>query len=167
MFKKAKLASCVLLLGLTGCAKTAHYPMGKGDGIAQKALSYVGSTDWAYDQTKRPHDRRFEVYKAGCWKCNVFVADVLHDVGITPPGTDDQEKNVYATSGRWAIRAKHWKNSDVPNFKKVSFMQKGDIVSDGVHCGIAINSTHTVAAGKTVVYEGEDLCDGVIKRYEG
>ena len=150
-----KLAGVALLLCLTGCNKAAYLNMGKEDDIAETAEKYIGSTDWARDGSKYPNDDKEKkfFYPKGSWKCNLFVNDVLYDSGIEPP----------KTNGGWPITASMWTRS-VAGWGTVSSQQRGDVVSDGSHCGIAISSARTVAAGENRVYEGSDI-SGTIQRH--
>ena len=108
----------------------------------------------------RDPDKNPYVFREKSWKCNLFVHDVLHESGIKPP----------LTSGGWPITASMWKDDDVPGFSKVDSQQKGDVVSDGVHCGIAIDSHQTViGAGQETVNTKYPFYDGehpTIQRYE-
>ncbi|AWN81604.1 hypothetical protein [Candidatus Cardinium hertigii] len=79
---------------------------------------------------------------------------MLYNVGITPPLTSD---------GKWPITANMWTGS-VSGWTKASTQQKGDIVSDGNHCGIAVDSTYTMAAGTNKIYMDQDIKGGTIQR---
>lgn len=152
MIKKTKLARFVLLLALNGCAKTAYYPMGKGDDIASQAESNRGSTKWAQDVKKTANDGSC-TFQVGDPKCNLFVYDMLHNTGIAPPKT-----------GIWPITASMW-TSSVPGWSVVNTQQRGDVVSNGKHCGIATDGTYTISAGTRKVYKDADISGGTVQRY--
>ena len=125
------------------------YAMDKGEEIASRAESYRGSDMWAryaekYQDGKSEADRDPKgnpyIFRENSWKCNLFVHDMLYRSGINPP----------VTSGGWPITALDWTDENVPGFRVESSQQRGDIISDGDHCGIAIDN------GTTVIGAGED-----------
>lgn len=70
------------------------------------------------------------------------------------------------TSGEWPATAAMWTNS-IPGFRKVSSQERGDVTSDGSHCGIAVSSSSVLAGNRTCV-EGYSFSDSsTIQRYDG
>lgn len=136
--------------------------MGYLDKLGAEARKHNGRKDWALEAVKAPNDPRISKYKfpAGSPKCNLFVCDMLYNVGITPPLGSDS---------KWPLTAEDWQSS-VDNFKIVTAMQRGDILSTGTHMGIAMDSKFTVAAGQNKIYTevaSKDLDDATIQRYGG
>ena len=167
MIQFNKVVGATWLLALGGCSSGLFYN-GKGEEIAKHAKSCAKETSpdkykWAKAVAKQPEYYKFHNYPAGTWKCNLFIADMLDRAGIVPPGTND-EKSI-TSDGIWAIKANQWQ-SDVPGWRKVSFQQAGDVVSNGRHCGIAVDSSSTIAAGEKKVYKDDDI-SGTIQRYDG
>lgn len=90
---------------------------------------------------------------------------MLYGSGINPPLSPD----------RWPIRAATRKRGSLGNkykFETVSCQQRGDIVSNGEHCGIAIdNGSGVMAAGRFSVDIDPDIYEKygppTIRRYTG
>ncbi|TDG94492.1 hypothetical protein [Cardinium endosymbiont of Culicoides punctatus] len=151
-----KIAGVALLLPLAGCGSVKHNYMGKGEDIAQEAESNKGSTAWAYSTSKESSG--VGKFKENTWKCNLFIYDMLEAAGVSAPKNYDSKCKCY-----WPITAGDWTDS-VSGFKKVYSLQKGDIVSDGSHVGIAVSDTRILAANKDNV--GGYSLSGTIQRYD-
>ena len=114
---------------------------------------------WAKDVEKKSNDGRF-TFKEGDWKCNLFVYDVLCDAKATAPRNS------------WhPFSASQWQNDAYANWSNLGTNETwkaGDIISNGYHCGVAVNSSQVVAAGREVVSQGaHDLSGGTVRRYTG
>ncbi|MBX9889905.1 MAG: hypothetical protein K2X94_01390 [Amoebophilaceae bacterium] len=165
-FNKVVGATWLLALGgLGGCSSDLSYDMGKRDQLSDEAKAHRWETDWAKDVEKAPNDPRIEeyVFAAGKPKCNLYICDMLYNVGITPPLTNDGKS--LDSNGKWPITASMW-TGFVPGWTKVTTQKKGDIRSNGTHCGIAVDETYTMAAGSKQVYMDKDINDGTIQRYD-
>lgn len=140
------------------------HAMDKGEEIASRAESYRGSDMWAryaekYQDGKSEADRDPKgnpyIFRKNGWKCNLFVHDMLYRSGINPPLSPDG----------WPIRVamrKRGSLDDKYKFEIVSRQQRGDIVSNGEHCGIAIdNGSGVMAAGRLSV----DINPDIYKKY--
>jgi len=80
-----KAITTILLLALSACSSLRYQV--KPEEIAQQAEANEGSTAWAYEASKYPNDdtKKKYYYPKNCWKCNLFISDMLFDSGITPP----------------------------------------------------------------------------------
>ncbi len=126
--------------------------MGKSSDLADQAKEHWGKKDWAENVKKTAEDGSC-TFRPGDPKCNLFVYDMLYKAGISPPKT-----------GIWPITAEMWTGS-VSGWTIVQSQREGDVVSNGRHCGVAVDQTFTIAAGTTSVYKDKDIQDGTIQRY--
>ena len=70
-------------------------------------------------------------------------------------------------SGYWPIRAYQWQKN-VPGWRKVSFKQPGDVISDGRHVAIVINDSKILGACEETVNSGYLFgSSSTIQRYDG
>ena len=141
---------------LTACNHTAQFVKRKD--IAGKATNCIGSKAWAKDVEKKSDDRKY-TFKKGDWKCNLFVYDVLCGAGVSAP------------SNKWhPFSAEQWRSKSHEDFSKLNSnetWQAGDIISNGIHCGVAVNSSQVVAAGIEEVSQGtHKLSGGIVRRYK-
>ena len=67
----------------------------------------------------------------------LFLHDMLCEAGIVDPPR---------TPGRWAATSAMWKKYKQANFKIVHTQERGDVVSDGKHCGICIGGGRMISA---------------------
>ncbi len=118
--------------------------------IAETAKSYDGSEDWAQSASKGAHG-------PGSDKCNLFVYDVLRDVGISAPSRG------WPTSGG-PISAGSWANplNNIEGWVIVDNPQPGDIGASTSRAGIAANKTGVFrgASGHVAVVTGSGLATG-------
>lgn len=135
--------------------------MGKTrEAFAKQAEANLGSTAWSLSKpaVQRGNGKRFGVND---WKCNLFVHDMIYDAGVDPPPR---------TPGDWPATAAMWNKGTIPGFKKLendgkNSQQRGDIISDGEHCGIAVDGSNTISASRLEVVKGSSLSGGTIQRY--
>lgn len=130
------------------------------ESFARQAEANLGSTAWSKDRpaVQRGNGKRFGV---GDWKCNLFVHDMIYDAGVDSPPR---------TPGGWPATAAMWKNGTIPGFRRLengggNSQQRGDIISDGEHCGIAVDSSNTISALRLEVVKDGRLYGGTIQRY--
>ena len=73
-----------------------------------------------------------------------IIKKVPHNAGINPP----------LTGNRWddPITASMW-TDNVPGWSKVRSLQRGDIVSNGTHCGIAVGSSRIMSGCTQTVHD--------------
>ena len=99
--------------------------------LVNEARKNIGSTDWS---TWKHRDTRF---RWGAPKCNGFVYDMIRRAGLPDPAVPidpkDPSKGVRPpTAGEWGNPTVTIPGWSEPHFNPVP----GDVVSDGVHCGI-------------------------------
>lgn len=117
--------------------------------IVKEAKSHKGSVKWSYASS----------YGTGknTYKCNLFVHDVLKNVGANPP------TRWSLSEFRWAqIGAAEWGNPNSSYLNKSKFWikckmprQPGDVISDGKHVGIITGKKLTTSATKDKVVEND------------
>jgi hypothetical protein len=136
-----------------------------------EAKKQIGSKAWALDVARNSPVGDF---KAGEYKCNLFIAEMMIAAGLEIPMIN------YQAEGMWEkIRIKiggkcpaynrppcaaDWYNAkDRKDLKFVRFVGEGvagmnacwpgDIVSNGIHCGLVSSPQCTISASKTEVIE--------------
>ena len=138
----------------TGSMQKTH-AMDKGEEIARRAEQELreNSKKWAWEVAKEQRGN-INPFPKNSPKCNLFVYDMLLDSGINPPVTPNGSP---ATAAMWKVGSFREKG-----FKKIfGSQQRGDVVSDGTHCGIAIDD------GTTVAGAGEDTVNTDYPFYRG
>ena len=110
--------------------------------LAAEAEKMDTRKDWAYSAAKTPFDPRLKHFDEDTWKCNLFVSDMIFQAGYLPPANDPR----WWTSMRWPLSASQWRDEDIPGWRKETKICRGDVVSTGVHMGIAIIETMYVPA---------------------
>lgn len=107
-----------------------------GKKIAKTAKGHEDSTDWRKKGFNWP-------YRWGSWKCNLFVFDMLEEVGLP---IDKHEREEWLRPDRPPL-AHEWANKDfeikgtvvvarVQGKDLAKYAKTGDIISDGVHVAI-------------------------------
>lgn len=114
--------------------------------IAVKAVAEIESTEWAKAVDKPP-------YRAGTYKCNLFVYDTLKSVESDPPlANGNRLYNWFGIgSAKYPLLAGQWGDAArvVPGWSIVTGnLEPGDV--------IAVQHDSENASGHTVIYVGRD-----------
>jgi RHS repeat-associated protein len=145
----------------------------KRQALVTAAQKHFGETTWAKDAEK-------ESFKSGQWKCNLFVADVLKEAGITPQMMQPGSKEFMNANG-WASKyeMKGWVIVDTPEPGDIAAVPRsGRSGHVGVYIGngkviaaneysVGVSSTHAANDGWFGHWRTNSSGDTVYRRYVG
>jgi hypothetical protein len=142
--------------------------------VMNEAKKRIGSTAWAKDVERKSDVGDFAKDE---WKCNLFIAEMMHAGGIAVPLINYQPDGVFVWILVRILQVKppannrppcaiDWYNAkDRSDLSFVTFVGEGtqglnaswpgDIVTDGHHCGLISAPRKTISATQTEIVEND------------
>ena len=152
--------------------------------IYLNAKENIGETAWAKDNERQAKRNEGVFFKAGEWKCNLFVYEIIlvsgYDIGT--PNKMSCFKHPILCVRKKTKRppcASDWYNETVEGFTLIGegeegrkLCKAGDIMTDGTHMGIVSEGKQTISATDKEIVQNdwgfrEDNTNVKIFRFDG